>query len=169
MAGHDSDFSHLLSVLTREHELLTGLHALIDREREAIRTLSYRDFGAINLARQQTLHDLALQEEERARSVSALADRHGTAPDAVSVHHLLDWAGPDRAPALRRIAEDLSAAARDIHQGFHRNRGLIARFLGFLGEGFSAWQRSAPIPTGYSSAGMLNPLLPGSTLFEKRG
>ena len=169
MSDHHAEVTTLHAILTREHELLSSLTALNQREQEAIRTLAHRDFREINLARQQCLHDLARQEEARAHCVAALARRHGADPATVTVHDLLAWAGPDQAPALRRTAERLSASIQDIRDGFQANRGLIARFLGFLHAGFSAWTSSASVPTGYSSSGALHPFLAGSTMFEKRG
>lgn len=164
-----SALSYLLTTLAREQELLDLLKDVTVREREAIRSLSKQEFASLNTHRQQILQELALQEQERACTVSRLAEAWGLRPEGVTLQQLLDRAGPSHAEALRRHQERLSASISIVRENLGMNHALIARFLSVLRDGFTGWRHAGQVATGYSASGALHPLISGGTLFEQEG
>ncbi len=163
------DITRLLEILAREQALLSSLEDLIGGEREAIRSLSKDEFRHIDARRQQILHELALEEQERAHVVLRLASAWGIHPDDVTVQDLMSRAGPTLAPMLEQYRISLSAAVAKVREGLGTNRALISRFLGVVRDGLTGWKHAANVPIGYSPSGSPNPMITGGTLFEQKG
>jgi hypothetical protein len=156
-------------ILRREEAQCDALAHNIQRERQALRTLTMTDMAEVNHQRAALLDDLLLLETERTAWVVRLADRWDLAPSAISLSVILarlEIAEAQRLETLyTRMAEKIRALRREISI----NASILNTLQVFIRKGLDAMhQATAPLGL-YSGSGEPDPCGMGALMFRQKG
>ena len=140
-------------ILRREEAQCHALADNIQRERQALRTLTLTDMAEVNRQRARLLDDLLLLEAERTAWVVRLADRWNLAPSAISLSVILERLESTDAQRLEVLYAGMAGKIRALRHEISINAGILNSLQAFIRKGLNV-MRQATAPLGlYSESG----------------
>lgn len=164
-----TDLQQLDHILRREEAQCDALAQNIQRERQALRTLTLTDMAEVNLQRAGLLDDLSLLESERIAWVARLADRWNLAPSAISLSVILERLETAEAQRLETLYTRMAGKIRALRHEISINAGILNSLQIFIRKGLNV-MRQATAPLGlYSESGEPHECGMGALMFRQKG
>ena len=156
-------------ILRREEAQCDALAENIQRERQALRTLTLTDMGEVNRQRASLLDELLLLETERTAWVVRLADRWNLAPSAISLSTILERLETADAQRLETLYRGMAGKIRALRHEISINAGILNSLQAFIKKGLNV-MRQATAPLGlYSGSGEPHESGMGAMMFRQKG
>jgi flagellar biosynthesis/type III secretory pathway chaperone len=156
-------------ILRREEAQCDALAHNIQRERQALRTLTLTDMAEVNHQRTALLDDLLLLETERAAWVVRLADRWSLAPSAISLSVILERIETTEAQRLEALYKRMAGKIRALRHEISINASILNSLQAFIRKGLNV-VRQATAPLGlYSGSGEPDQYGMGALMFRQKG
>jgi flagellar biosynthesis/type III secretory pathway chaperone len=156
-------------ILCREEAQCDALAHNIQRERQALRTLTLADMDEINHQRTALLDELLLLETERTAWVVGLADRWNLAPSAISLSVILERLETTEAQRLETLYTRMAGKIRALRHEISINAGILNSLQAFIRKGLNV-VRQATAPLGlYSGSGEPDECGMGALMFRQKG
>jgi flagellar biosynthesis/type III secretory pathway chaperone len=162
-------FQQLDHILRREEAQCDALGDNIQRERQALRTLTLTDMAEVNRQRASLLDELLLLETERTAWVAGLADRWNLAPSAISLSTILERLETADARRLETLYRGMAGKIRALRHEISINAGILNSLQAFIRKGLNV-VRQATAPLGlYSGSGEAHESGMGAMMFRQKG
>ena len=156
-------------ILRREEAHCDALADNIQRERQALRTLTLTDMAEINRQRATLLDELLLLETERSTWVARLADRWNLAPSVISLSVILERLETTEAQRLETLYTRMAGKIRALRHEISINAGILNSLQTFIRKGLNV-VRQATAPLGlYSGSGEPDEYGMGAMMFRQKG
>jgi flagellar biosynthesis/type III secretory pathway chaperone len=156
-------------ILRREEAQCDALAHNIQRERQALRTLTLTDMAEVNHQRAALLDDLLLLETERTAWVVRLADRWNLSPSAISLSVILERLESTDAQRLEVLYAGMAGKIRALRQEISINAGILNSLQAFIRKGLNV-MRQATAPLGlYSESGAPRECGIDALMFRQKG
>jgi flagellar biosynthesis/type III secretory pathway chaperone len=156
-------------ILRREEAQCDALADNIQRERQALRTLTLTDMAEINRQRAALLDELLLLETERTAWVVELADRWHLTPSTISLSVILERLETTDAQRLETLYTRMAGKIRALRHEISINAGILNGLQAFIRKGLSVVrQATAPLEL-YSGSGEPDPCGMGAMMFRQKG
>jgi flagellar biosynthesis/type III secretory pathway chaperone len=156
-------------ILRREEAQCDALADNIQRERQALRTLTLTDMAEINRQRAALLDELLLLETERTAWVVGLADRWSLTPSAISLSVILERLETTDARRLETLYTRMAGKIRALRHEISINAGILNGLQAFIRKGLNVVrQATAPLEL-YSGSGEPDPCGMGAMMFRQKG
>lgn len=156
-------------ILRREEAHCDALADNIQRERQALRTLTLTDMAEVNRQRAWLLDDLLLLEAERTSWVVRLADRWNLAPSAISLSVILERLESTDAQRLEVLYAGMAGKIRALRHEISINAGILNSLQAFIRKGLNV-MRQATAPLGlYSESGAPRECGIDALMFRQKG
>ena len=156
-------------ILRREEAQCDALADNIQRERQALRTLTLTDMAEVNRQRAGLLNDLLLLETERTAWVVRLADRLNLAPSAISLSVILERLESADAQRLEMLYAGMAGKIRALRHEIAINAGILNSLQVFIRKGLNV-VRQATAPLGlYSESGAPRECGTDALMFRQKG
>ena len=156
-------------ILRREEAQCDALADNIQRERQALRTLTLTDMAEVNRQRAGLLNDLLLLETERTAWVVRLADRLNLAPSAISLSVILERLESADAQRLEMLYAGMAGKIRALRHEITINAGILNSLQVFIRKGLNV-VRQATAPLGlYSESGAPRECGTDALMFRQKG
>lgn len=156
-------------ILRREEAQCDALADNIQRERQALRTLTLTNMAEVNHQRAGLLNDLLLLETERTAWVGRLADRWSLAPSAISLSVILERIETTEAQRLETLYTRMAGKIRALRHEISINAGILNSLQVFIRKGLNV-VRQATAPLGlYSGSGAPHDCSIGAMMFRQKG
>lgn len=160
---------HLDHILRREEIQCDALADNIQRERQALRTLTLTDMADVNHQRAGLLENLLLLETERTAWVARLADHWNLDPSVISLSVILERIETGEARRLETLYTRMAGKIRGLRHEISINAGILNSLQVFIREGLNV-VRQASAPLGlYSGAGIPHDCGTGAMMFRQKG
>ena len=141
----------------------------IQRERQALRTLTLADLPEVNHQRAGLLEDLHRLEVERTAWVKGLADCWHLAPSALSLTVILERLDTAEAKQLEGQYTRMAEKIRTLRHEISINASILNSLQVFIQRGLNV-MRQATAPLGlYSGSGAPHQLGMGALMFRQKG
>jgi flagellar biosynthesis/type III secretory pathway chaperone len=164
-----TDLQQLNHILHREEAQCDSLADNIQRERQALRTLTLTDMAEVNRQRAGLLDNLLLLEAERTAWVVRLADRWSLAPSAVSLSVILERLETTDAQRLEMLYAGMAGKIRALRHEISINASILNSLQAFIRKGLNV-VRQATAPLGlYSESGAPRECGMGAMMFRQKG
>jgi flagellar biosynthesis/type III secretory pathway chaperone len=164
-----TDLQQLDHILRREEAQCDALAHNIQRERQALRTLTLTDMAEVNHQRAGLLDDLFLLETERTAWVARLADRWNLAPSAISLSVILERLETTEAQRLETLYTRMAGKIRALRHEISINAGILNSLQIFIRKGLNVMrQATAPLEL-YSESGEPHECGMGALMFRQKG
>jgi hypothetical protein len=155
-------------ILRREEAQCDALAHNIQREREALRTLTLTDMAEINHRRTGLLDELLLLETERTAWVGRLADRWNLDPSAISLSVILERIETAEAQRLETLYTRMAGKIRVLRHEISINAGILTSLQSFIRKGLNVvHQATAPLAL-YSGSGEPDQCGMGALMFRQK-
>jgi hypothetical protein len=162
-------FQQLDHILRREEAQCDALADNIQRERQALRTLTLTDMAEVNRQRAGLLDDLLLLEADRTAWVVRLADRLNLAPSAISLSVILERLESTDAQRLEMLYAGMAGKIRALRHEISINAGILNSLQVFIRKGLNV-VRQATVPLGlYSESGAPRECGTDALMFRQKG
>ena len=169
MQDNVTALQQLDQILRREEAQCDALAHNIQRERQALRTLTLTDMAEINHQRAGLLDELLLLETERTAWVARLADHWNLAPSAISLSIILERIETAEAQRLEAMYTRMAGKIRALRHEISVNAGILNGLQAFIRKGLNV-MRQATAPLGlYSGSGEPDPCSMGAMMFRQKG
>lgn len=156
-------------ILRREEAQCDALAHNIQRERQALRTLTMTDMAEVNHQRAGLLDELLLLETERTAWVARLADCWNLAPSAISLSVILKRIDTTEAERLEAMYTRMAGKIRALRHEISVNAGILNGLQAFIRKGLNV-VRQATAPLGlYSGSGEPDQGGMGALMFRQKG
>ena len=156
-------------ILRREEAQCDALAHNIQRERQALRTLTLTDMAEVNHQRAALLDDLLLLETERTAWVVRLADRWNLSPSAISLSVILERLESTDAQRLEVLYAGMAGKIRALRHEISINAGILNSLQAFIRKGLNV-MRQATAPLGlYSESGAPRECGIDALMFRQKG
>ena len=156
-------------ILRREEAQCDALAHNIQRERQALRTLTLTDMAEVNHQRAALLDDLFQLETERTAWVIGLADRWNLTPSAISLRVILDRLETTEAQRLEALYTRMAGKIRALRHEISVNASILNSLQVFIRKGLNV-VRQATAPLGlYSGSGEPRECGMGALMFRQKG
>lgn len=156
-------------ILGREEAHCEALALNIQRERQALRTLTLTDMAEVNHQRAGLLDDLHRLEAERTAWVMRLADRWNLAPSAISLTVILERLETAEAQRLEGQYTRMAGKIRTLRHEISINASILNSLQVFIQKGLNV-VRQATAPLGlYSGSGAPHQFGMGALMFRQKG
>lgn len=156
-------------ILRREEAQCDVLADNIQRERQALRTLTLTDMAEVNRQRAGLLDELALLESERTAWVAQLADRLNLAPSAISLSVILERLETTDAQRLEMLYAGMAGKIRALRHEISINAAILNSLQVFIRKGLNV-VRQATAPLGlYSESGAPRECGISALMFRRKG
>ena len=156
-------------ILRREEIQCDALADNIQRERQALRTLTLTDIAKVNHQRAALLDTLLLLETERTAWVARSADRWNLDPSAISLSVILDRLDTTEAHRLETLYTRMAGKIRALRHEISVNAGILNGLQAFIRKGLNV-MRQATAPLGlYSGSGEPDQRGMGAVMFRQKG
>ena len=156
-------------ILRREEAQCDALAHNIQRERQALRTLTMTDMAEVNHQRAALLDDLLLHETERTAWVVRLADHWDLAPSAISLSVILERLETAEAQRLEALYTRMAGKIRALRHEISINAGILNGLQVFIRKGLNVVrQATAPLAL-YSGSGESRQCGMGPLMFRQKG
>jgi hypothetical protein len=156
-------------ILRREEVQCDALADNIQRERQALRTLTLTDMAEVNRQRAGLLDDLLLLETERTAWVVQLADRWNLDPIAISLSVILERIETAEAQRLETLYTRMAGKIRALRREIAINAGILNSLQAFIRKGLNVVRKAATPPGLYSGAGTPYDCGMGALMFRQKG
>jgi flagellar biosynthesis/type III secretory pathway chaperone len=141
----------------------------IQRERQALRTLTLTDMPEVNHQRAELLDDLQRLEAERTAWVRGLADGWNLAPSALSLTVILERLETAEAKRLEAQYTRMAGKIRTLRHEISINASILKSLQAFIQKGLHV-MRQATAPVGlYSGSGAPHQLGMAALMFRQKG
>ena len=156
-------------ILRREEAQCDALAHNIQRERQALRTLTMSDMAEVNNQRAGLLDELALLESERTAWVARLADCWGLAPSTISLSVILERIESTEAQRLEALYASMAGKIRSLRHEISVNAAILNSLQSFIKKALIV-VRQAAAPLGlYSGSGVPHETGVGALMFRQKG
>lgn len=156
-------------ILRREEVQCDALAQNIQRERQALRTLTLTDMAAVNHQRGALLDELLLLETERTAWVVRLADRCELPPSTISLSVILERIETTEAQRLEALYTRMAGKIRALRHEISINAGILNSLQAFIRKGLNV-VRQATVPLGlYSGSGEPDQCGMAPVMFRQKG
>jgi hypothetical protein len=156
-------------ILRREEAQCDALAQNIQRERQALRTLTLTDMAEVNHQRAGLLDELLLLETERAAWVVRVADRWNLAPSVISLTVILDRLESTEAQRLEVLYTRMAGKIRALRHEISINAGILNSLQAFIRKGLNVvGQATVPLEL-YSGSGAPHQFGTGALMFRQKG
>jgi flagellar biosynthesis/type III secretory pathway chaperone len=156
-------------ILRREEAQCDALAHNIQRERQALRTLTMTDMAEVNHQRAGLLDELLLLETERTAWVARLAHRWNLAPSAISLSVILERIDTTEAERLEALYTRMAGKIRALRHEISINAGILNGLQAFIRKGLNVvHQATAPLGL-YSESGAPQECGTGALMFRQKG
>ena len=156
-------------ILRREEAQCDALADNIQRERQALRTLTLTDMAEVNRQRAALLDELLLLETERTAWVAQLADRWNLASSAISLSVILERIETADAQRLETLYTGMAGKIRALRHEISINASILNSLQTFIRKGLNV-VRQATAPLGlYSGSGEPDEYGMGAMMFRQKG
>ncbi|THJ12764.1 MAG: flagellar protein FlgN [Nitrospira sp. CG24C] len=156
-------------ILRREEAQCDALADNIQRERQALRTLTLTDMAEVNRQRAALLDELLLLETERTAWVAQLADRWNLASSAISLSVILERIETADAQRLETLYTGMAGKIRALRHEISINASILNSLQTFIRKGLNV-VRQATAPLGlYSGSGEPDEYGMGAMIFRQKG
>lgn len=156
-------------ILDREEAHCEALSRNIQRERQALRTLTLTDMPEVNHQRAGLLDDLHGLETERTAWVMSLADRWNLAPSTLSLTAILERLETAEAQRLEAQYTRMAGKIRTLRHEISINASILNGLQVFIQKGLNV-MRQATAPLGlYSESGVSQQVGMGALVFRQKG
>jgi flagellar biosynthesis/type III secretory pathway chaperone len=164
-----TDLRQLDHILRREEAQCDALAHNIQRERQALRTLTLTDLAEVNHQRAGLLDDLHRLEADRTAWVKRLADRWNLAPSAISLTVILERLETVAAQRLEAQYTRMARKIRTLRHEISINASILNSLQAFIQKGLNV-VRHATAPLGlYSGSGEPEHYGTGALMFRQKG
>jgi flagellar biosynthesis/type III secretory pathway chaperone len=169
MQDMGTDLQQLDSILRREETKCDALAENIQRERQALRTLTLTEMAEVNRQRAELLDELFLLETERTAWVGLLADRWNLTPSSISLSVILERIESAEAQRLEQLYTRMAGKIRSLRHEISINAGILTSLQSFIRKGLNV-VRQAAAPLGlYSESGTPRECGTGAVMFRQKG
>lgn len=156
-------------ILRREEIQCDALADNIQRERQALRTLTLTGMVEVNHQRAALLDALLLLETERTAWVARLADHWNLDPSAISLSVILERLDTTEAHRLETLYAGMAGKIRALRHEISVNAGILNGLQAFIRKGVNV-MRQATAPLGlYSGSGEPDQRGMGAVMFRQKG
>ena len=156
-------------ILHREEAQCDALAHNIQRERQALRTLTLTDMAEVNHQRAGLLDELLLLETERTAWVTRMAVRWNLAPSAISLSVILERIETNEADRLEVLYTRMAGKIRALRHEISINAGILTSLQSFIRKGLNVvHQATAPLAL-YSGSGEPDQCGMGALMFRQKG
>ena len=156
-------------ILRREEVHCDALAENIQRERQALRTMTLTDMAEVNHQRAGLLDSLFLLETERAAWVAQLAGRWNLNPSAISLNLILARVETVEAQRLEALYTRMAGKIRTLRREILINAGILNSLQVFIKNGLNVVRQSATPLELYSGAGRSRDCGMGALMFRQKG
>ena len=156
-------------ILHSEEAQCDALAENIQRERQALRTLTLTDMAEVNHQRAALLEKLLLLETERTAWVVRLADCWKLTPSAISLSVILERIETAEAQRLETRYTKMAGKIRALRHEISINASILNSLQVFIRKGLDV-VRQATAPLGlYSGSGEPRECGMGALMFRQKG
>ncbi len=156
-------------ILRREELLCDALADNIQRERQALRTMTLTDMAEGTHQRAELLDGLFLLETERAAWVTRLADRWNLDPSAISLSVILERVERAEAQRLETLYVRMAGKIRGLRHEISINAGILNSLQVFIAKGLNVVRRATAPLELYSGSGVPHDCGMGALMFRQKG
>ena len=140
-------------ILRREEVHCDALAENIQRERQALRTMTLTDMAEVTHQRAELLDGLFLLETERAAWVTRLAGGWNLDPSAISLSVILERLERSEAQRLETLYTRMAGKIRGLRHEILINAGILNSLQVFIAKGLHVVRQTATPLELYSGAG----------------
>ena len=156
-------------ILRREELQCDALADNIQRERQALRTMTLTDLAEVTRQRAELLDGLFLLETERAAWVTRLADRWNLDPSAISLSVILERVERAEAQRLETLYVRMAGKIRGLRHEISINAGILNSLQVFIAKGLNVVRRATAPLELYSGSGVPHDCGMGALMFRQKG
>ena len=156
-------------ILRREELQCDALADNIQRERQALRTMTLTDMAEVTHQRAELLDGLFLLETERAAWVTRLADRWNLDPSAISLSVILERVERAEAQRLETLYVRMAGKIRGLRHEISINAGILNSLQVFIAKGLNVVRRATAPLELYSGSGVPHDCGMGALMFHQKG
>jgi flagellar biosynthesis/type III secretory pathway chaperone len=156
-------------ILFREEAQCDALAENIQRERQALRTLTLTEMGEVNRQRAALLDELLLLETERTAWVAQLADRWNLGSSAISLSVILERIEMAEAQRLEKLYTRMAEKIRSLRHEISINASILNSLQSFIRKGLNVVRQAAAPPGLYSGTGAPLECGTGPLMFRQKG
>ena len=156
-------------ILRREEIQCDALADNIQRERQALRTLTLTDMAEVTHQRAELLDGLYLLETERTAWVTRLADYWRLDPSAISLSVILERVKTAEAQRLETLYTRMAGKIRTLRHEISINAGILNSLQVFIAKGLHVVRQAAAPLELYSGAGRSHDCGTGALMFRQKG
>lgn len=168
MQDNVTAINQLDHILHREEIQCDALADNIQRERQALRTLTLTDMTEVNHQRAGLLDGLFLLETERTAWVARLADRWNLDPSAISLSVILERLDTAEAQGLEARYTRMAGKIRALRREISINASILNSLQAFIRKGLNVMhQATAPLGL-YSGSGEPRECGMGALMFRQK-
>jgi flagellar biosynthesis/type III secretory pathway chaperone len=155
-------------ILRREEIQCDALADNIQRERQALRTLTMTDMAEVTQQRAELLDGLYLLETERTAWVMGLADYWSLDPSAISLSVILERVETAEAQRLETLYTRMARKIRALRHEISINAGILNNLQAFIAKGLNVVRQTAAPLDLYSGAGRSRDCGTGPLMFRQK-
>ena len=156
-------------ILRREELQCDALADNIQRERQALRTMTLTYMAEVTHQRAELLDGLFLLETERAAWVTRLADRWNLDPSAISLSVILERVERAEAQRLETLYVRMAGKIRGLRHEISINAGILNSLQVFIAKGLNVVRRATAPLELYSGSGVPHDCGMGALMFRQKG
>ena len=156
-------------ILHREEVHCDALAENIQRERQALRTMTLTDMDEVSHQRAELLDGLFLLETERAAWVTRLADRWNLNPSAISLSVILERVERAEAQRLETLYTRMAGKIRELRHEISINAGILNSLQAFIAKGLNVVSQTSNHLELYSGAGRSRDCGMDALMFRQKG
>ena len=156
-------------ILRREEIQCDALADNIQRERQALRTLTLTDMAEITRQRAELLDGLYLLETERTAWVTRQADYWSLDPSAISLSVILERVETAEAQRLEILYTRMAGKIRALRHEISINAGILNNLQVFIAKGLHVVRQTVAPLELYSGAGKSRDCDTGAMMFRQKG
>lgn len=169
MPDTSAAIQRLAETLDREQQCCSSLLTLLNREQEAVKTLSLGDLGTIHQEKITLLGELRASEDQRAEVVRRLAEAWGVEAETLALPEIAGRAGGAEADRLLSLQHGLNDAVTAVRQAGNSTSLILSGSLSFIERCLSLWRGGAPALSLYSQSGAMQSAVSGGALLARKG
>lgn len=156
-------------ILRREEIQCDALADNIQRERQALRTLTLTDMAEVTHQRAELLDGLYLLETERTAWITRLAEYWRLDPSAISLSVILERVETAEAQRLETLYTRMAGKIRALRHEISINAGILNNLQLFIAKGLHVVRQTVAPLELYSEAGQSRDCGTGALMFRQKG
>jgi len=164
-----TELRQLDHILGREEVHCEALAHNVQRERQALRTLTLTDMSEVNQQRTELLDSLHRLEAERTAWVICLAGRWNLAPSAITLTVILERLETEEAQRLEAQYTRMARKIRALRHEISINASILNSLQVFIQKALSVVRQAAAPLELYSGSGVPHQFGTGALMFRQKG